>query len=418
MLLSIALIISSRAGWAGALSLPSMTILTSMLYFFILPMLFVLSGEESFYGLGMEGLPSAQIAMALYMLGAVIAFTFGRRLLLRHPLTPLPVERLPNSTAYWGVFAVLALVIASKFYLGAISFGGQQVASVDAEVSGLGFLNLAYSALIGMTIYTLINTRFSAAALLLFIVVLGVFLLDGFRFRMVVLCSAAAVSWCVYKRFRPGLLLVGGAIVVGLVIFNIIGMTRTYGRGIDLAGIEGRGFQELLQSVGGEIGPVFVLSHLTVRETDFLFLEPWYVAIARLVPSAIWPGKPYPDYLLAYQQGFPDPRIITSGVAGTQHAEFYMQLGWTGLPILAFGFFMLAVWTTNRLLTLSPAARLAGLSIMPALVGFYAQQRGYTFQIICEYIFTLAPLFLIHIGGRRFVRPAAMPSPELRPVVA
>lgn len=402
--LAIALITESRRSWAGALSLPAMTILTGIFYFFVLPLLFVLSGEETYFGLGMEWLPTAQVAMALYMIGAAIAFISGRQVLRQHPLSRMPITRLPNSRAYWTMLAVLVLSIAFKFALGDLSFGEQQAGSVDSQVTGLGFLNLAYSSLIALTIYTLVSTRFAPGALLMFVVVIGIFLLAGFRFRMVILCSAAALSWCAYMGFRPKLAVVSVAIVAGLVVLNTIGMTRTYGRGIDLSRVEGRSFQDLLQSVGGEIGPVLTLSHLTQRESDYLLFEPWYIAVTRLIPTAIWPNKPFPDYLRSYPEGFPDPNAIFGGIAGTQHAEFYMQFGWVGLPVLAFGFFMLSIWVIKRLLALSPDARLTGLSIMPALVGFYAQQRGYAFQIICEYIFTLAPLFLIHIGGKRLMR--------------
>lgn len=398
--LIIGLLFTVRSSWAGALSLPSVTIITGIMYFFVLPLLFVVSGEDSFFGLGLEGLPSAQIAMALYMVGAVFALLLGRKVLQLHPLSPSASERIPNSNAYWAVLAVLALILILKFTLGTLSSSGQKLTDIDSEVTGLGFLNLAYSSLIAMTIYTLIKSRFAPVSVLFLFLVLGIFLIDGFRFRIVILCSAAFLSWCVCRGLKPRLMLVAGSTVIGLVIFNVIAMTRTYGRGIDLSRIEGRSTQELLQAVGGEIGPVFTLSHLTQRESDFLFLEPWFVAIARLVPSAIWPQKPYPDYLLAYPQGFPDPNAIYAGIAGTQHAEFYMQVGWAGLPIMAFGFFWLAIFVIKKLLNLSADARLAGLSIMPGLIGFYAQQRGYTFQIVCEYVFTLAPLFFIHIGGK------------------
>lgn len=380
-----------------------MTIITGIIYFFFLPLVYVLSGEETFFDLDMKGLPSAQIAMALYMIGAVTAFTFGREVLRRHPLAPLRVERLLNSHIYLAVLAILALAIVAKFISGSLKFGAQVVADVSYEASGLNFLNLAFSSLISMTIYTLIQKKFSPAALLLFTMVLALFLLDGFRFRIVILCSAAALSWFGYKGIRPRQVVVGLGIMVGFIISNFIGMTRNYGQGIDLSAAEGSSFKDIAQAVGGEIGPVFTLSHLTQRGSDFLLFEPWVLAISRFIPSAIWPNKPYPEYLLKYPEGFPDPAAMFGGIAGTQHAEFYMQFGWIGLPIVAFGFFMLVVWTIKQLLMLSPSARLAGVSIMPGLVGFYCQQRGYAFQLLCEYIFTLAPLFLIHIGRKRYV---------------
>lgn len=395
--LGIFLVLFSRSNWAGALSLPSMTIITGLIYFYVFPYLFSLGGSSTFFGLQLDGLVQAQFALALYMVGAFAAFVVGRRVWQRDPSVSPPILVSINPVAMYLLLGLIGLAVATKFYLGLLSLGEVEEDSASEAVYDVQFLNLAFSAAIPLVVYNLIRSKYSPVSLLILVAVLFVFLIDGFRFRIVILCAAAAISYCYYRGIRPGILLVGFAMLSAMFVSNVIELTRSYGRGMDLDRIDGADAADLLLGVGGEIGPVFVLSHLTQQASDMIQFDPWIIAATRLVPTFLWPDKPFPDYLRNYASGFPSANAAMAGIAGTQHAEFYMQFGWLGLPFLAFGFFMLAIWTIKRLSLLSPEARLAGMAIVPSLFGFYAQQRGYAFQFLCELIFTLFPLFWIHI---------------------
>lgn len=404
--LMIGLVLFSRASWAGALSLPSIMILTGMIYFYVFPVLFLQAGNEMFYGLTLDGFIWPQVALALYMAGAFIAFFMGRRIWQRDPGTAVGPPVKVNPIALYALMAAIALAVLVRFLLGFLSLGEAESVDEANLASNVNFLNLAFSAAIPLVVWNLIRTRFSVISLLILALVLFFFVLDGFRFRIVILVSASAIAYCYYRNIKPGMGLVAAAMLSGMFVSNVIEQTRQYGRGIDLERIDGVETADLVLGVGGEIGPVFVLTHLTQRPSDLIQAEPWVVAIARFVPTFLWPDKPYPDYLLAYSAGFPDTRASTSGLAGTQHAEFFMQFGWTGLPFMAFGFVMLAIWIIKRLSYLSPEARLAGMAIVPSLFGFYAQQRGYAFQFLCELIFTMLPLFWLHFEFFRRKGPA------------
>lgn len=405
-LLMIGLVLFSRSSWAGALSLPSIMIMTGLIYFYVFPLLFIQAGNVTFYGLTLDGLIWAQVALGLYMGGAFVAFVLSRKIWQRDPAVSIGPPRQINQMALYSLIAAIGLAIAARFLLGLMSLDQTETDTETNVASNVNFLNLAFSAAIPLVVWNLIRSKFSVISLLILAFVLFFFVLDGFRFRIVILVSATAIAYCYYRNIKPGMALVAAAMLSGMFVSNVIEQTRQYGRGINLERIDGVETADLVLGVGGEIGPVFVLTHLTQRPSDLIQIEPWVVAAARFVPTFLWPDKPDPDYLLAYSAAFPDSRASTSGLAGTQHAEFFMQFGWTGLPFLAFGFVMLAMWTLKRLSYLSPEARLAGMAIAPSLFGFYAQQRGYAFQFLCELLFTIFPLFWLHFQFFRRKAPA------------
>ena len=190
---------------------------------------------------------------------------------------------------------------------------------------------------------------------------------------------------------------------------NAIGVTRTYGAGLELRNIEGLTLIDLLFSFRGEIGSLFVLLHIAeTPPPELVYFAPWTVAAARLIPTFLWPNKPYPEYLLSYSAGFPDSNATQSGVVGPHQAELLLQFGWYGLPLLAFINFIIACHTIHRLQLLGREARIADCAVVPAFFGFYMQQRGYFFQLLCEYLFTFGPLFLLHVGDR-YTRPFFRP---------
>lgn len=384
----------------GALSLPCITLLTSMIYFYLMPLLWLTGNNVSFFGLNLQNLDPMHYAVGLYMLGAFIAFGLGSRTLASDPLQPTKTECAINPLMFWSIFLIAIAGVAAKIVLGALNFSGDPGADMG-QASNVNFLQLTDSLLITLTIVFLIRQDFRPRALALLAFTTLIFLTDGFRFRLVILFSATVIAFALTRRIRIRTTYVVAGGVIGVALLNAIGMTRRYGSGLDLTRLQDTNWADLFQSFGAEIGPTFVLMHLTNNPPRLIGFDPWIIAVSRLIPSFLWTDKPYPLYLQYYPGGFPDPNALLAGIAGTQQAEFFLQFGWVGLPILAALFFSLALWIQRRVYHLSPEGRIAGIAIIPALFGFYAQQRGYTFQLVCEILFTLSPLFLIHIGGRR-----------------
>ena len=166
-------------------------------------------------------------------------------------------------------------------------------------------------------------------------------------------------------------------------------------------------WQDIIADFGGEVGPVFTLASFTAKPLpDLILFDPWIIAIARLVPSALWPEKPTADYLLHINSAFTVDGIENAGVAATQHLEMLAQFGWLGLPFLAFLYFTIAIFLVSRLNRLGREARIAGCALVPAFFGFFMQQRGYFFMTLSEGLFVFGPLFIVHLWDKQVTRRA------------
>jgi hypothetical protein len=398
----------ARALPLGALSLPCTTLLTSMMYFFIMPGFALSGGNFEFLGMYLTSLEGVHVAVLLYALGGAAAWVVWFRYLRINPATVRIYERPMNLTVAWILVAVAMAGVLVQVALGRLQFFAADEAQRNnvGEDEGFAFLILSVSMLIPLVLILLLRTRFHIYGLLVLAGVFLVILTTGFRFRIVILASAVIISYMLVRRIRIRVSYVALGTCLALIVVNAIGYSRTYGRGIDLSRLEGLTWVDLLHAVGGEIGPVFALAHIVESPPpDLIYFEPWTVGIARLVPSFLWPDKPYPNYLLDYGSGFAEIYQRTAGVAAPQHAEFLLQFGWFGLPLLAFVYFAFACKVVERLQWLGLEARIAGCAMAPAFFGFYMQQRGYFFQLLCEFLFMFGPLFLVHF--RTKLPPAA-----------
>ena len=391
-------ITSCRLFTSGALSIPAITLLTAGIYYYLMPILFLLAGEYQWFGLFLNSMELPQLAVGLYMIGAFFAFFSSKAVLEFNPNFGKSIEIQPQFKIVFLVVALAVGAILTKVLLGLLVLTTSRTSDISgSDITGLNFLNLGHSMLLSMMVFYLVKSNFSPKAILIMFGLLVIFLLEGFRFRIVILLTSAVIAFTMMKNIKVRPAFVAAAMFGGITALNAVGLARSYGQGLDLSKLQGMSFGDMFKSFGGEGGPVFVMVHLTETPPPvFVHFEPWTNAVARFVPTFLWPDKPFPDYLYLISDGFPDPAARTAGIAGTQHAEFFLQFGWWGLPILSFLFFKLACLILRQFQKLGLEGRIAGYSLVPPLCGFYAQQRGYTFQIICELIFTLGPLFFIY----------------------
>jgi hypothetical protein len=403
----------ARALPLGALSLPCMTLLTSMMYFFIMPAFALSGGYFEFLGMYLNSLEGVHVAVLLYALGGAAAWVVWFRYLRFDPAAVRVYERPMNLTVAWLLAAVATAGVLVLVALGRLQFFAADEAQPNnvGEDEGFAFLTLSISMLIPLVLIMLLRTRFHIYGLFVLAGVFLVILTTGFRFRIIILASAVVISYMLVRRIRIRVSYVALGSCLALIVVNAIGYSRTYGRGIDLSRLDGLTWVDLLHAFGGEIGPVFALAHIVESPPpDLIYFEPWTVGIARLVPSFLWPDKPYPSYLIDYVSGFGEIYQRTAGVAAPQHAEALLQFGWFGLPVLAFLYFAFACKVVERLQWLGLEARIAGCAMAPAVFGFYMQQRGYFFQFLCEFLFMFGPLFLVHFRTKLPAVSAREPS--------
>jgi hypothetical protein len=193
--------------------------------------------------------------------------------------------------------------------------------------------------------------------------------------------------------------------VVGLLLVIVIGAVRQYGQGIDLSGLTSERFESAAGGFAGEFGIVYVFDYIAANVLPPPnWVEPWVVAVARLVPGFLWPDKPVAEYMTRFISGATLPYADKAGLAAPQHVEILLQFGWWGLLPMAFGYFWIAGWLVRRVAFTSREVRLAGCTLIPLFFGYYMQTRGYFFQIFSGALFTLGPLFIL--SGRSRQPPA------------
>lgn len=387
----------SRYSALGALSLPCITLLTTLVYYYVMPGLAFAGGNTGYLGVYIDSMEWVHWAVFLYALGVAAACLIGRRHLAVHPAASLAYERPLNATLFWGISGIAALGLTVLTVTNRLNLTASDAFTVNENFGSFAFLQLSISMILPLVMVYAVRENFSNRAIAVICAAAFVFLVSGFRFRIAILMIAVAASYCMLRGRQPGLVVASLGITASLLIFNAIGVTRQYSVGLDLSGLADTDWTELVRSFGGEIGPIYAFfGVIEYPPAELIGLEPWAVAVARLIPSFLWPDKPYPTYLLHYTVAFDENTRQFAGIAGPQQAEILMQFGWLGLLFLPVVYFLLILAIISRLNRLSREARIAGAALIPGVFGFYMQQRGYFFQNLVEAIFIIGPLFFMH----------------------
>jgi len=377
-----------------------MMVLTSFIYFYLIPVLALAAGDTGYFGMYLGSFRWAHFAVLLYVLGALVAFLVHWRVLSVHPGAPRRNERQIAKPVFYALWGVVAAGVAFQILSGKLNLTGAEnyKFATDREVA---FFTQAYNMMVPLTLILLIRNNFKLWSLVFAAVVVVVFLQIGFRFRIMIFLTAAVVSFAIARNIKIRVAYALGGAVVALYLANLIGSLRRYGRGLDLSQVDQVAQIGPFTSFAGETGIAYVLAYTAENPLpDLAMFEPWLVGVARLVPSFIWPDKPTAEYLRHFIAGA-QTKAEGAGVAASQHVEMLLQFGWISLPILAFFYFTIATSLIDRLHRLGREARIAGCAIVPAFFGFYMQTRGYFFQIFADSLFFFGPLFLVHISERR-----------------
>jgi hypothetical protein len=389
--------IGARMTPQGAISLPCILALTSIVYFYLLPLLVLSVRDDGFFGLFLTDMQWAYYVVLLYAAGALAAIIVNLDVFAVDPAAPQPKDKEPDRFLILFFWAVTAAGISGLVATNQLSIFEQQV-----EILGGGsqylFLNQSLNLMVPLTLLFLIRRNFSPVSLLIVPLVLFLFLQVGFRFRIMILLAGIATSYASMRgiRIRTSHALIG--LCIGLALAVTVGALRSYGRGVDFSRL-GDSFEEAaVAQLVGECGTVYVLSSIAgATLPDPIYLEPWLLGIIRLIPTFVWPEKPASDYLGNISNMMALPGGDKAGVAAPQHVEMLLQFGWVGLPFLAFGYFLVIARILKTISHLGRDARIAGYSIAPVFFGYYMQTRGYFFQIFTDGLFMFGPLFVLHM---------------------
>ena len=398
MALIIVLWTSSKALPLGSLALPSISIITSIVYFYIVPTLSSKDGQLVFLNVCITRMDWIHVASLLYALGITAACALYRRLLIQDVIKLRRNEKNIDNITVLLLLAISGTGIIVLASTGRLNIIGDDNYVLLRDDGGLAFLNLSFTILIPLIVIYSIKDNFKIKSLIMLAVTLYIFSFAGFRFRILILIVSIATSYTLVRGIKLKIYHALIGVPLALIAVNAFGMARTYGRGLDFNSISETGWSDLITSFSGETGVIFALSSVIDNpQSEFIFATPWTVAISRLVPTFLWPDKPSPEYLYYVTEGFDVIYRRSAGIAPPQQAEILLQFGWMGLPIVAFIYFSFACKLIGWLSRLGREGRIAGYAMAPIFFGFYMQQRGYFFQMMCEFMFMFGPLFLIYI---------------------
>jgi len=387
----------ARRTFLGTLSLPCVSLLVAVVYFFLMPWVTIEYGDPVFFGSVLDDLRWMHFGVLLYALGLMAAARITENYLQADAARTHTVEPESNIYTFYLLLAISFVGAITLAFLGQLNISASSDYDLSEAATVYRFLNYSFTMMISLSIFAAARYNFNILTLILSVIVALILIQAGFRYRLLLLMFGLCVSFllCREIRIRASWTVVGT--ICAIFLSNLMGIGRVYGNGIQTSRWEDLTFSDVMRSFGGEIGPIYVFKDFAANELPkLIYLEPWTVGVSRLIPSFLWPDKPDAEYLRLIPYWFSDPAAATAGVAAPQHVEMLLQFGWMGIPFLAFLYFCAAGIIQHRLQRLSRPARIAGVALIPAFFGYYMQTRGYFFQVLSDSIFLFGPLFLCH----------------------
>ncbi|WP_156797880.1 hypothetical protein [Synechococcus sp. CB0205] len=243
----------------------------------------------------------------------------------------------------------------------------------------------------------------------------GIYTTLGFRYRLALLFSGVLLVFYLARGRQPRAGVVIPAVAGLLGLAGLIGLTRSYGRGLNLSGIEGLGFWDLVLAGFGESG-IFLTSGgvmaLTPSDISYVGITPLVNTVLFPIPSQLLPGKDSAAYLLDATAVVYNSSVHNAGAAFLNYAEYFLMGGW---PALIVGYLLLG-WLCRRLWLWFLWRRqepIAQVTYVCAVTFLYVVvSRGYLPQVVMLFGFTVLPLFFYYY---RISRPVLRHDPRSAP---
>lgn len=384
----------------GFLSMPCLLLATCGFYFLYIPIAVLNSDNNYFMGLSIQRPIVFLASIWLYLAGAL----FGIKLGQRRPDTAgtcaqiFEWQLLRLEASFWVIAVSGCVYLSAVGVLEIIQLSAQS--NVEGPEFKLLFVLQSLNLLIPLTVIAAIRRDFDRWSVALILLVFSIFLIAGFRFRLLILLFSLATAFMLLKGWKPRLSLFAPLGLLFLLSMNIIGQTRSYGAGLSFENFNAADLFTISGSFGAEAGVSLATAYIAENiPADLFYFDPWIVGLARLIPSALWPGKPSPDYLYYILGGTDQIHAESAGIAFAQPGEILLQFGYFGVPVIAALYFTAASKISSTGAKWGGVYGLALFSICPAFFGYYMISRGYFFQVLADGIFIVGPaLFLGRIS--------------------
>lgn len=246
---------------------------------------------------------------------------------------------------------------------------------------------------------------------------IGMFTTSGFRYRIVLAAVPLLVIWYLARQRRPNLVVVALAATALLFMAGFVGLTRQYGRGLDVAAVQGLSNAEILEAGYGE-AQVFLttagMMAITPEINSYVGIQPIISTALYPIPSAFLPNKESSAYLQRSIETLFNSPTLGMGSAILCYGEWFLMAGWPSLIVMSvlLGWLLRCLWNWFLLRSTEPLAQCCYAVAVSYL--YVVVSRGYLPQVVMLFVFTVAPLFWLY--GRlsapiHHFRAAPAPSP-------
>ena len=357
-------------------------------------------------------LEPALIGGFISYLMTLVGYWFGRRI-SRRVLIPLRL------TALWTqrelgkkltFFGVTLMIVGLWLFFVAVGTGITGMLNPFALTNaGAGFggaftnyFGYGIQLFIPGCILLLLACRRNAAAYYYFVpsltLTVALYLQQGFRYRLVLLVGGMLIAYYLDRWKRPNAVVQAVSLAGTVMIMGLIGLTREYGKGLDLERLEQYNLFDIFGGGVGDSSIIFTTGAVfrTVPERiPHAWWSPIKGALLMPIPSSIYGGKDtygYSEALLETIYG--DGR--SRGSVYMFFGEWYYAYGWPGLIMasLLLGYLMGLLWQWF----LKRSDNLYAITLYGCLMPFIyiVISRGYFAQVIMLFCFSAVPIYLIY----------------------
>jgi len=234
-----------------------------------------------------------------------------------------------------------------------------------------------------------------------FLIASSIFLVDGFRYRLLLLVFPLILLWLFYSKKKPRLIL----LILFMVAFVGLNGAYSVARHISRHNPEANQYESIvrfnpLEMFGSsfEEAGVFFTTSAVIRslpeQTNFVGWAPLFNALLQPVPRDLFRQKPSGEYSSKIRE-----KIYNSPVSFTaylNYAEYYIAFGWTGVIALSilFGFLLRRLWTWFLWRQYEPLAQ--AVYLLNSSYLYVVISRGYVAQVVMLYCLTVMPIMILY----------------------
>ncbi|QFZ92684.2 oligosaccharide repeat unit polymerase [Synechococcus elongatus] len=269
-------------------------------------------------------------------------------------------------------------------------------------------INLLIPGILLMTAAWIAQRRNPLPLLAWLITAIGIYTTLGFRYRLAILLGPLVMLWFVATRKRPNPLIVIPSVLGLVLIAGFVGLTRSYGQGLDLTALEDKTLTDIFLAGFGE-SVIFLttgaLISITPDSHSFVGLTPLINTLLFPIPAQLLPSKNSAEYLEAAFESIYGP-VHGQGAAFMNYGEHYLMGGWPALILggLILGWLTRKLWIWFQQRQQEPLAQVTYVCAVGYL--YVVVSRGYLPQVTMLFCFTVLPLFLLYRWTSRPVTSA------------